>query len=203
MSSFLFGGPTLVSLRRQDDPFELMQVEATLEEVHTGAAETTDHPVEDGADITDHIRRKPDELTLKCMVSNNQLIYLAGFRGTPIVPGGDPAKRAEDAYKWLREVKDQGLLLEVSTTLRETYENMAIVGMSVVRDKDKSTVLEVDLTLREIIIATTEQVAAPTTENPARGAASQLGRKAATPAPAATATSSESILSGLFSAFGG
>lgn len=203
MSSFLFGGPTRVSLRRQDDPFELVEVEATLSETHTGAAETTDHPVEDGADITDHIRRKPEELTLKCNWSNYQLVYLASFRSDPSIPGGDPATRAEDAYKWLREVKDQGLLLEVTTTLRETYENMAIVGMSVLRDKDRNNILEVDLNLREIIIATTEQVAAPETENPSRGAASQLGRKAATPASAPVAAQSESTLFSAFSAFGG
>jgi len=202
MSSFLFGGPTRVSLRRQDDPFELVEVEATLEEVHTGSAETTDHPVEDGADITDHIRRNPDELKLKAVFSNYPVLLLASFRADPAIPGGDPARRAEDAYKWLREVKDQGLLLEVTTTLREPYVNMAVVGMNVVRDKDRRNVLEVDLNLREIIIATTEQVAAPTTENPARGAASQLGRKATTPASAATSGASQSLLSGLFSAFG-
>lgn len=201
MSSFLFGGPTLVSLTRQDNPTEVLELEATLEEGHAGTAETTDHPVEDGADITDHIRRKPEELTLKGIVSNRPILLLASLRAEPSIPGGDPATRAEDAYGWLLETKDQGLLLQISTTLRD-YANMAIIGMNVVRDKDRRNVLEVDLTLREIIIATTEQVAAPTTENPARGAASQLGRKAAAPAPAATGGASQSILAGLFSAFG-
>lgn len=201
MSSFLFGGPTLVSLTRQDDPFEILELEATLEEGHNGVAETTDHPVEDGADITDHIRRKPDELSLKGIVSNHPVLILASFRADPSVPGGDPSTRAEDAYGWLREVKDQGLLLQVSTTLRD-YENMAILSMSVVRDKDRRNVLEVDLSLREIIIATTEQVAAPDAENASRNAASQLGRKGAAEASSSVAGSSESILSSAFSAFG-
>lgn len=202
MTSFLFGGPTRVSLTQQDSPTEVLELEATLEEGHTGVAETTDHPVEDGADITDHIRRKPDELSLKAQVSNHPILVLASFRALPSVPGGDPSTRAEDAYEWLRLVKDDGILLQVSTTLRD-YLNMAIVGMSVVRDKDRRNVLEVDLTLREIIIATTEQVAAPVTTNPSRGGASKLGRKSASPASSATTSSSQSLLSRLFSSFGG
>jgi len=197
MSSFLFGGPTRVSITQQESSTEILELEATLEEGHTGVAETTDHPVEEGADVTDHIRRKPDELTLKGIVSDHPILFLASFRADPSVPGGDPATRAKDAYDWLRNVKDLGLLLQVSTTLRD-YTNMAIVGMNVVRDKDRGNVMEVDLSLREIIIAITEKTAGSDTA----GAASNLGRKAAAPAGAATASSSQSILAGAFSAFG-
>ena len=197
MSSFLFGGPTRVSLTQQETPSEILEFEATVEEGHSGVAETTDHPVEDGADVTDHIRRKPDELTLKGVVSNHPILVLASFRAEPSVPGGDSSTRAEDAYNWLRGVKNLGLLLQVGTTLRD-YTNMAIIGMDVIRDKDRGNVLEVDLTLREIIIAVTERSIAADVP----GAASNLGRKAASAAGASTATSSESILAGLFGFLG-
>lgn len=197
----LFGGPTRVLIGRKDDPTEFLQVEATLEEVHTETASTTDHPVEDGADITDHIRRNPTELSIKGIVSNHPIVVLASIRAQPSIPGGDPSTRAEDAHGWLIENKDQGRLLTVGTTLR-TYENMAITGLSVVRDKDRSNVVELDLSLREIVIATTEQVAPPVATNTSRNAAAQAGRKSTGAASAAT-SSKTSLLADLFSAFGG
>jgi hypothetical protein len=190
------GSPQRVSLTQQESSTEVLELEATLEEGHTGTAETTDHPVESGADVTDHIRRKPDELTLKAIVSNTPILLLAFIRAEPSVPGGDPQTRAEDAYEWLRNVKDLGLLLNVSTTLRD-YTSMAITGISVIRDKDRSRILEVNITLREIIIAVTEK---STLEVP--GAASNLGRKAAKAASAATTASQSSILASLIGALG-
>lgn len=198
----LFGGKTLVLIGRQDDLTEFLQLEATLEETHSESASTTDHPVEDGADITDHIRRNPTELSLKGIVSNYPILVLASIRAQPSIPGGDPSTRAEDAYRWLVEAKDQGKLLSVGTTLRD-YSNMAILGITVVRDKDRSNVVELDLSLREIIVATTEQVAPPAPTNTARSAAANAGRKSTGAASAATTTKSQSILSSLFSAFGG
>lgn len=189
------GFPERVSLTRQEDTSQILEFEATIEEGHEAEAETTDHPVEIGADITDHIRRLPQKLTLKGIVSDYPILLLAPFRAEASVPGGDPGSRAKDAYDWLVDTKDQGLLLQVFTTLT-SYSNMAIIGMSVVRDKDKRNILDVDLTLREIIIAETEKGAA-TTET---GAASNLGRKTPTAAPAPVAGGAESILASLFGA---
>ena len=190
------GSPTRVSLTQQESSTEVLELEATLEENHEGSAETTDHPVESGADVTDHIRRKPDELTLKGIVSNTPILLLAFLRAEPSVPGGDPATRAEDAYEWLRNVKNLGLLLNVSTTLRD-YTSMAITGLSVIRDKDRGNILEVDITLREIIIAITEK---STLEVP--GAASNLGRKAAVAASKATTASQSTVLASLLGLLG-
>lgn len=50
-------------------------LDASLHEQHTGTATITDHPVEQGSNIADHIRPDPDMLTIEGVVSN-QPLYL-------------------------------------------------------------------------------------------------------------------------------
>lgn len=52
-------------------------IDVSLREQHNSAAEVTRHPVEDGVDITDHVRLAPDQLQIEGLVSN-QPIELPG-----------------------------------------------------------------------------------------------------------------------------
>lgn len=45
--------------------------QVTLQEVHTDTLEITDHPVEQGASITDHAFKRPAELVITCAWSNS------------------------------------------------------------------------------------------------------------------------------------
>jgi hypothetical protein len=49
-------------------------IDCTVRERHGMSAEVSEHPVEDGADIADHIRRRPNALTLECVISNTPVI---------------------------------------------------------------------------------------------------------------------------------
>jgi hypothetical protein len=203
MASFfdrITGERQKVAIALQEKPDQVLEFDACLNETHTGSASTTDHPVEAGADMTDHIRREPEELQLVGMVSDTPLLFLASFRAQASVPGGDPQNRAQDAYGFIKTIKDSGQLVQVTTTLRD-YANMALVSLSVVRDKDKGKVVEMSITLREIVIATTEQVEAPTPANAARGKKSKQGKKQKGAETAANQAQSSSILSDLFGAF--
>ena len=48
----------------------IQQFDAVLSEEHERDAEVTDHSVEQGVAITDHVRPEPDRLTLEVFVSN-------------------------------------------------------------------------------------------------------------------------------------
>ncbi len=204
MSSFLFGDRkkrTRIAISQTTGgsgaEFEAIELEATLQESFTGTAAVTDHPVEDGADITDHIRRQPETLELRGIVSNYPLVVLSSARARPIQPGGDPSQRAEEAFAFLRDLKDRGQTVDVSTTLSD-YFNFAITSISVTRDKDSRQIVDLSISLREIQIARTEQVAAPATKEPQRKGRSSKGRKPKTTPPAPAAQKSQSILAGLF-----
>ena len=45
--------------------------QVTLEESHSDQLEISDHPVQQGASITDHAYKRPAELTIKCGWSNS------------------------------------------------------------------------------------------------------------------------------------
>lgn len=204
MASFfdrITGERQKVAIAIQDNPNQFLEFDACLSETHVGNAVTTDHPVEAGADMTDHIRRTPEELQVVGMVTDTPLVFLASLRADPSIPGGDPQNRAQDAYGFVKGIKDAGQLVQVTTTLRD-YANMAIIGLSVIRDKEKSKVAEMALSLREIVIATTEQVEAPEPTNTSRGKKRKQGKKQKGAETAANQAQASSLLSDLFGVFG-
>ena len=59
-------------------------VDCSLKESHASSSDTTDHAVEKGADITDHVRPKPKKLSLTGLISNAPLTAsLSPPQGTP------------------------------------------------------------------------------------------------------------------------
>jgi len=47
-----------------------LTLDASVREVHTGSSTVTDHPVERGSNVADHIRPDPDQLTIEGVISN-------------------------------------------------------------------------------------------------------------------------------------
>ena len=153
----------------------LLTLDASVNETHSNEAEITEHPVETGSNITDHVRRRPETLEIEGVVSNKPIAVLAsqtqrGIRGGPI------ETKDSDAHEEMRRWQDQGKLLTVMTTLRD-YENMVVEGLSVTRDARNGDILRVVMRLREIILANTELVAAPDPVDPTDKAQADQGRK--------------------------
>jgi hypothetical protein len=46
-------------------------VDASIHETHKASSTVTDHPVEIGSNVADHIRPDPDELSMECVISNH------------------------------------------------------------------------------------------------------------------------------------
>ena len=133
-------------------------MDATLNETHTSTAQVTDHPVEDGSAISDHIIQRPDEIDIVGIVSNTPIeiierignILAGGVSG----PAGaasaafDP-HRAEDAYEALLELKTTGALITITTGLR-TYEKMAITRVAVSKDAATGDAVPLSISAREV-----------------------------------------------------
>jgi len=158
-------------------PFEgtAIEFDASVNETHTGSAEATQFPVEEGADITDHIRRLPEELSINVITSNSPIFV--DLNDAPRIEGASSVvTRAEATYTFLKTAKDNGSLVSFVTTLRR-YRSMYIQTLSCSRDAATSDIVNINLTLREIIIATTQQVAAPDIQPPGRQGKSDQGIK--------------------------
>lgn len=127
-TSLLFSGKGL---------FDSLSFDATVQEQHTRDAETTEHPVEDGASITDHVRIKPDRLQMEAYLSNSPLT------------GTATDGRAEGLYEQLRLLQESATLLTVLTTLR-TYESMVIESLGVPRSAKEAGAVHLNITLKQI-----------------------------------------------------
>ncbi len=175
-------------------PVGAVELDASLNETHSSSVDVTQHPVEDGADITDHVRIKPETISITGVVTNTPLIFLASFRESPT--------RAEEAYETMRELLRNREPISVITTLRQ-YDNMILTNMQTSRDARTGNVVQCTLNFQEIIIANSETVEAP---EPEAGSASSAGAvnggtQGAGAASAGAASSSQSALSSLVGAF--
>ncbi len=100
-----------------------------IQEVHTDEIELTQHPVQEGATITDHKFKKPKILKMS--------VLFDGF--------------TQGIYQLLLEMQESNELLVVVTG-RRVYENMQIKSLIVVTNKDTNFILKIDIELVEIII---------------------------------------------------
>lgn len=147
--------------------FDSLAFDATLTEQHTSDAEITEHPVETGANISDHVRSKPDRLQMDAILSNSPLT------------GNAEAGRAENLYEQLRLLKESATLLTVLTSLR-TYESMAIESLGVPRTAKEAGAVHVNVTLKQIRLVTNKSSIVTVTKEPIAKSKVSGGKQAAT-----------------------
>jgi len=114
----------------------ILTLDASYSQRHEFAADTTDHPVEDGVDVTDHVRRLPVTLVVEGVVSAYRI--------------GDPnAELGRELDAWGLLETMVGSVFQVSTTLR-SYPSMVLLRASVTREAGQGGDLLPSLELREI-----------------------------------------------------
>ncbi|MCP4967371.1 MAG: hypothetical protein GY926_19335 [bacterium] len=126
----------------------LLTMDASLNETHVESADWTEHPVELGADISDHRTVRRAEVTIDGAVSR----IIDPFRVRSLFDGS-PTRHLQ-AWQMLRSMLHSGMLVTVVTSLR-TYENMAIHSLSAPRNLEASEVLRFSVVLREVQFANT------------------------------------------------
>jgi hypothetical protein len=143
-------------------PVVTVELDASVTETHSLANTVTDHPVEDGVNVSDHSRPEPDALTIEGIVSNTPFSTSTQTRAVNSgsvtfdttseanVPRDQPGY-AEEAYRKLRQLRDEGVLCTVVTTLR-TYTSMAITSVSVPRDSKTYDALRFSITFKRVVV---------------------------------------------------
>lgn len=121
-------------------PFGAVQLDASLEETHTSQNAITQFPVEQGVDITDHVRQQPDRVSIRGIVTDHPL----GLGGGGLVSG-----RSLEAYQKALTMLQEAQLISVVTSLRQ-YQNMVIESLEVPRTAKQGQSVEMSLSLREI-----------------------------------------------------
>ena len=143
-------------------------VDASIAETHVLENEITDHPVEQGANISDHSRPMPDSFTMECVVSNTPILPDAAGARPENKPG-----RAKATYEALKKLRDEGTLIDVVTSL-VTYKSMVVKSVSIPRDAKTSDCLKFSITLKQIRVVKNKLTAL------VKAAAPQTHKKAGT-----------------------
>lgn len=137
-----------------------IEIQATLEEIHNSTVQITEHPVELGAEITDHAFKKPDEVVLRCAWSNSSPQALLGTVQRLFSGELSGADYVSDVYSQLRELQEARTPFEIVTTTRR-YQNMLITALQVTRDQKTGNALVCTATCREVIIVQTKATTLP------------------------------------------
>jgi len=177
----------------------VVRFDCSLDDTHNLEAVITDHPVEEGIDITDHIKRLPKSIEINGLISNTPIYLEKEDRESPITTDtGSIEDRVEVAYTKLEEIMSVGELITVVTTLAE-YDNMVIANFSVTRNAQNGNVLNASLSLREVITTTTEKVEAPEPVKKSKKKTTNKGKKSARDATKEADKKSKSVLFSVFS----
>lgn len=122
-------------------------MDVTVEETHTDELEITEHPVQQGASVTDHAYKLPAKVSIT-----------AGASDCGGGDGGD--RRSVEAYESLLKLQDEREPFDLVTGKR-TYKNMLIKSLTTTTDQKTERVLLVTAELQEVILASVETVAVP------------------------------------------
>jgi hypothetical protein len=169
-------------------------LDAALEEAHTLQARATEHPVEIGSEVADHVHALPATLNLEGVISNTPLsaFGLTMFRDDD---------RAHAAFKTFEAIILTGKLIDIVTTLK-TYKNMIIEDFVVTRSADSVDALRFSCTAKQISMVSSKLINIAPKQQPKLPRARRkksVGKQPAVNAPGPVAQKAQSLLSKLFS----
>jgi len=134
----------------QETGMELVVFDAAVMEQHGREGTITDHPVEDGSDVTDHVQLSPLSLSIVEIASATAL--------SPLIE----AQPDRDLLVWDELVRlwNEKRLLTVATH-RADYENMIITNLNDADTDGGPQWIEQSIMLREIRVASSQDVELP------------------------------------------
>lgn len=161
-------GSLLVRPRRSIGPFT-MQV--TVQERHTDEMEITDHPIEQGATISDHAFKRAAEVTIEgswsASPSSSGLVdgiiggLKASVMGAQAIVTGKPPTSMQEMYDKLLRLQKEAIPFDIYTGKRK-YSNMGMRSLVVQTDKMTENSLAVTMVCRELLIVMVSVLTVPT-----------------------------------------
>lgn len=114
--------------------------DVTVSELSTDEDTVTNHPVETGTPISDHVFANPPVLEIRCGFSNSS----AGYDGY-----------VQDVYQMFLDLKNTREPFDVSTGKR-FYTSMLFTNLTTMTDESSEWVLNITARLQQIIITDTD-----------------------------------------------
>jgi hypothetical protein len=119
---------------------------------HESTLSITEHPVQTGANISDHAFMEPRTVTFEIGMSDVMQDLSQYISGIESFNNGNSPSRSINAYKVLEKLQQDRIPLTAVTRLG-TYNNMLVESLVVPDDKNTTFALKATVTLKEIIVA--------------------------------------------------
>jgi hypothetical protein len=134
-------------------------VDAFLNETHTFSSEITEHPIEGGGTLVDHIHEMPFCLSIDGIISNTpmNLVGLTAFETATRYLNGDNNDFALVAFEKIEELFKKREPITIATSLK-TYHKMVLENLSVERGGGAQESLRFSCTARQIRLAHQERI---------------------------------------------
>lgn len=152
-------------------------VECAVDQRHRDRQDITEHPVEYGADMTDHAINRAGEFTLRCGWSNASIQALQGIV-SGVTSGGimSAGSYIDGIYNQLLALQKSRQIFAVST-IRRQYPVCLMLDISLYTDEKFQQAILVEMEFREIILVSTSTSPIPTQDaqaDPSKTAEVQL-----------------------------
>lgn len=145
-----------------------ISIDATISDEHTSACDLTENPVEEGANVTDHVQLKPVELTIEGVISDTPLDFgilnnlitgnFGAIKDTAKGIAGNftgQTTRSTEEYNKLLDLQRKREPFKVVTGLK-VYENMILVKLSVNRNATTGKSIHFKADLKQIRIVSSK-----------------------------------------------
>ena len=163
---------TLLLNKKKPGKIGVLELDATVHETHDYTNTLTEFPVEKGFNISDHVIRIPEKLTMEGFITNTPVPLSSNLK--PLKGEDAQVNRVESALEILLDlaglppaskntddVTTNALFPKVidivETGLRQ-YKNMVITHITIPRDKDTGETLRFTCEMRHVITVLTETV---------------------------------------------
>ena len=141
------------SIARMDGEGDTIIPDVVISELHTDDVTVTQHPVDTGANISDHAFVQPAGLSVTFGWSDSSRAINSALGGS-ILQGLETTK---DVYDKLLDLKNARMPLRVSTGKR-VYENMVLTNIRVTTTVDTESAAIIEMTFQEVFLATAQTV---------------------------------------------
>jgi len=184
-----------VSLTFRSTPSQIdtLELDAAVSETATFVSDVSEHPVESGSSIVDHVRPKPVEVKIDGIVTDTPLSMVqvrraAQATGVELESPQNTPGRADAALAALLDLRDNPRRITV-TTKRRVYSDMVLVSLTVPEDRATGDALRFSAAFRQVRTVTLRRVALRTA-TPATKPRVKAGPKPTKTAPVETTNKS-------------
>lgn len=168
------------------DEAGFVELDCSETESHQRTAEVTEHPVEDGADISDHVKIIPGRLTITGIVSDMQPVLIGRRDRTP--------NRGNRAHELIKSFMHDRRVITVTTALQQ-WENMVVTGLTIPCNAGTGDSVQMTIDFQEVRFAKTSTLeSSPEPKKETPKPTRDLGKKPTQEATPAQSTKSQSTL---------